>query len=162
MVIQTDSSYNPNWKQFSYNHEKSVLQSSLSSAIIYKMLFMCAMSDIAGLGPGIISHPAAKTCYGNCEKRPQSQWLFSSQGINFLPGKFSDSFFSVDTSMGCSWGGDTNRNRSKWRDICIMYTYIRRSQTAGHNSCSIASGYVSNCSYRLKAHPVTSSCLSSA
>ena len=60
MVIQTDSSYNPNWKQFSYNHEKSVLQSSLSSAyhhgfliIIYKMLFMCAMSDIAGLGQGL-------------------------------------------------------------------------------------------------------------
>ena len=38
----------------------------------------------------------------------------------------------------------------------------RCSQTAGRNSCSIVSGDVSNCSYRLTVHPVTSSRLSSA
>ena len=38
----------------------------------------------------------------------------------------------------------------------------RCSQTAGRNSCSIVSGDVSNCSYRLIVHPVTSSRLSSA
>ena len=38
----------------------------------------------------------------------------------------------------------------------------RRSQTEGRNSCSIVSGNVSNCSYSLKAHPFTSSRLSSA
>ena len=36
------------------------------------------------------------------------------------------------------------------------------SETAGRNSCSIVSGDVSNCSYRLKALPLTSSRLSSA
>ena len=43
-----------------------------------------------------------------------------------------------------------------------VYAVCRRSQTAGRNSCSIVSGDVSNCSYHLKVHPVTSSCLSSA
>ena len=38
----------------------------------------------------------------------------------------------------------------------------QRSQTAGRNSCSIVSGGVSNYSYRLTVHPVTSSRLSSA
>ena len=38
----------------------------------------------------------------------------------------------------------------------------RCSQTAGRNSCSIDSGDVSNCLYRLTVHPVTSSRLSSA
>ena len=38
----------------------------------------------------------------------------------------------------------------------------QRSQTAGGNSCSIVSGDVSNYSYRLTVHPVTSSHLSSA
>ena len=36
------------------------------------------------------------------------------------------------------------------------------SQTAGRNSCSIVSGDVSNCSYRLTVHPVASSRLSRA
>ena len=36
----------------------------------------------------------------------------------------------------------------------------RCSQTAGCNSCSIVSGDVSNCSYRLTVHPLTSSRLS--
>ena len=36
------------------------------------------------------------------------------------------------------------------------------SPAAGCNSCSIVSGHVSNCSYRLTVHPVTSARLSSA
>ena len=36
------------------------------------------------------------------------------------------------------------------------------SQTAGRNSCSIVSGDVTNCSYRLTVHPRRSSRLSSA
>ena len=46
--------------------------------------------------------------------------------------------------------------------IIILLTVCRSYQTAGRNSCSIVSGDVSNCSYRLNAHPVTSSLLSSA
>ena len=52
--------------------------------------------------------------------------------------------------------------------VVIIYTKIllmsvcRCSQTAGHNSCSIVSGDVSNCSYRLTIHLVRSSHLSSA
>ena len=46
--------------------------------------------------------------------------------------------------------------------IILLKSVCRCSQTAGHNSCSIVSGDVSNCSYRLTVHPVTSSCLSSA
>ena len=45
------------------------------------------------------------------------------------------------------------------KSVCLSVR--RRSQTAGHNSCSIVSGDVSNCSYRLTVHPVTSSRLSS-
>ena len=50
----------------------------------------------------------------------------------------------------------------------ILYLYYnspylcRCSQTADRNSCSIDSGDVSNCSYCLTVHPVTSSRLSSA
>ena len=43
-----------------------------------------------------------------------------------------------------------------------LKSVCRRSQTAGRNSCSIVSGDVSNCSYSLKVHPVTSSRLSPA
>ena len=52
--------------------------------------------------------------------------------------------------------------------VCIIYTIIllksvcRCSQTAGCNSCSIVSGNVANCSYRLTVYPVTSSRLNSA
>ena len=45
--------------------------------------------------------------------------------------------------------------------ICLKYV-CRRSQTAGRNSCSIASGDVSNWSNPPKVHPVTNSRLSSA
>ena len=44
----------------------------------------------------------------------------------------------------------------------IILSVCRRSQTAGRHFCSIVSGDVSNCSYRLTIHHVTSSCLSSA
>ena len=43
-----------------------------------------------------------------------------------------------------------------------LKSVCRSQQTASRNSCLIVSGDVSNCSYRLKAHPVTSSRLSSA
>ena len=46
--------------------------------------------------------------------------------------------------------------------IIFLNSVSRRSQTAGSNSCSIVSGNVSNCSYRLTVHPVTSSRLSPA
>ena len=45
--------------------------------------------------------------------------------------------------------------------ICLK-SVCRRSQTAGRNSCTIASGDVSNLSYPPEVHPVTSSRLSSA
>ena len=44
----------------------------------------------------------------------------------------------------------------------VSLSVSRRSQTAGHNSCSIVSGNVSNCSHRLTVYPVTSSRLNSA
>ena len=70
----------------------------------------------------------------------------------------------------------TNEMQVVWLQVCWLYhvwirhiytiillkSVCRRSQTAGRNSCSIVSGDVSNCSYRLKIHPVTSSHLSSA
>ena len=43
----------------------------------------------------------------------------------------------------------------------ILQSICQCSQTAGRNSCSIVSGDISNCSYRLTVHPVTSSRLSS-
>ena len=46
------------------------------------------------------------------------------------------------------------------KSVCL--SICRLSQTAGRNSCSIVSGDVSNWSYRLTVHPVTSSHLSSA
>ena len=46
--------------------------------------------------------------------------------------------------------------------IILLKSVCRCSQTSGRNSCSIVSGYVSNCSHRLAVHPVTSSLLSSA
>ena len=52
-----------------------------------------------------------------------------------------------------------------WVSCSFKYVSLsvsRRSQTAGRNSCSIVSGNVSNCSYRLTVYPVTSSRLSSA
>ena len=51
---------------------------------------------------------------------------------------------------------------------CAIYTIIllksvcRCSQTAGRNSCSIVSGNVYNCLYRLTVYPVPSSRLNSA
>ena len=45
--------------------------------------------------------------------------------------------------------------------IILLKSVCRCSQTAGRNSCSIVSGDVSNCSYRLTVYPVTSSRLSS-
>ena len=36
----------------------------------------------------------------------------------------------------------------------LRLSACRRSQTAGRNSCSIVTGDVSNCSYRLTVHPV--------
>ena len=41
------------------------------------------------------------------------------------------------------------------KSVCL--SVCRCSQTAGRNSCSIVSGDVSNCSYRMRVHPVTSS-----
>ena len=46
--------------------------------------------------------------------------------------------------------------------ISLLKSVCRCSQTAGRNSCSIIAGDVSDCSYRLRVHPVTSSCLSSS
>ena len=46
--------------------------------------------------------------------------------------------------------------------VILLKSVCLRSQTTGRNSCSIVSGDVSNCSYRMKVHPVTSSRLSSA
>ena len=46
--------------------------------------------------------------------------------------------------------------------LSVSLSVCRLSQTTGRNACSIVSGDVSNCSYRLTVHPVTSSCLSSA
>ena len=56
--------------------------------------------------------------------------------------------------------------------VCVIWAYFytiitlislcRCSETAGRNSCSIVSGDVYNCSYRLTVLPVTSSRLSSA
>ena len=40
--------------------------------------------------------------------------------------------------------------------IILLKSVCRCSQTAGRNSCSIVSGNVSNHSYRLTVHPVTS------
>ena len=62
----------------------------------------------------------------------------------------------------------TLESKSKMPEHGYIYTIIllksvcRRSRTAGRNSCSIDSGDVSNCSYRLKVDPVMSSHLSSA
>ena len=47
-------------------------------------------------------------------------------------------------------------------DTIILIKSVEVKQTAGCNSCSIISGDVSNCSYGLKAHLVTSSRLSLA
>ena len=46
--------------------------------------------------------------------------------------------------------------------MILLKSVCRRLQTAGRNSCSIVSGDVSNCSYRLTVHPVTSLRLRSA
>ena len=46
--------------------------------------------------------------------------------------------------------------------IIIIKSVCRCPKTAGRNSCSIVSGDVSNCSYRLTVHPLTSSRVSSA
>ena len=46
--------------------------------------------------------------------------------------------------------------------LSVCLSVCRRSQTAGRNSCSIVSGDVSKCFYRLTVHPVTSSRLSSS
>ena len=46
--------------------------------------------------------------------------------------------------------------------IILLKSVCRCSETAGRNSCSVVSGDVSNCSYRLTVHPVTSSNLSLA
>ena len=60
------------------------------------------------------------------------------------------------------------RNRERFTSGVVRITIILLkslcccSQTAGCNSCSIVSGDVSNCSYRLTVHPVTSLRLSSA
>ena len=69
----------------------------------------------------------------------------------------------------CSWCGlldvSTLDSQVNWYyiyTIILLKSACRRSQTADRNSCSIVSGDVSNCSYRLKVHPVTSSHLSSA
>ena len=45
--------------------------------------------------------------------------------------------------------------------IILLKSVCRSYQTGGRNSCSIVSGDVSNCSYRLKVLPLTSSLLSS-
>ena len=47
-------------------------------------------------------------------------------------------------------------------NIILLKSVCLCSQTVGHNSCSIVSGDVSNCSYCLTVHPVMSSLLSSA
>ena len=44
----------------------------------------------------------------------------------------------------------------------LFKSVCRCSHTRGRNSCSIVSGDVSNCSYRLEVHPLTSSRVSSA
>ena len=46
--------------------------------------------------------------------------------------------------------------------IILLKSVCRCSQTAGRSSCSIVSGNVSNCSYRLTVYPVTSLRLNSA
>ena len=46
--------------------------------------------------------------------------------------------------------------------IILLKSVCRCFQTESRNSCSIVSGNVSNCPYRLTVHPVTSSRLSSA
>ena len=46
--------------------------------------------------------------------------------------------------------------------IILLKSVCLCSQTAGRNSCSIVSGDVSNCSYHLTIHPLTSSRVSSA
>ena len=46
--------------------------------------------------------------------------------------------------------------------IILLKSVCRSSQTAGRNSCSIVSGDVANCSYRLSFLPLTSLRLSSA
>ena len=52
--------------------------------------------------------------------------------------------------------------RNIYTIMCRNKSVCQRSQTAGHNSCSIVSGNVSNCSHHLTVYPVTSSRLSSA
>ena len=83
--------------------------------------------------------------------------------------KFSAILFSVCTNNVIYLSSVYIQSKQTW--YRIIYTIIlfksvcmyvcRCSQTAGRNSCSIVSGDVSNCSYRLTVHPVTSSHLSS-
>ena len=70
--------------------------------------------------------------------------------------------FEISKLAKCC-GNDSNSSLSK--EICknnSKKNVCQCSQTAGRNSCSIVSGDVSNCSYRLTVHFVTSSRLSSA
>ena len=54
------------------------------------------------------------------------------------------------------------RNRYDIYTIILLKSVCRCSQTAGRNYCTIVSGNVSNCSYRLTVYPVRSSRLNSA
>ena len=97
-------------------------------------------------------------------------------GAQWLARQFSQStsreiatFIATHVSSVC----ESNRRvviisalRNSFVHIVVIYTIIliksvwRRSQTAGRNYCTIVSGDVSNCSYRLTVHHLTSSRLS--
>ena len=79
-------------------------------------------------------------------------------------------FNSWEKLQNCCTNGIFKCQKNTITDIIIIIIYTimflksvcQRLQTAGRNSCSIISGNVSNCSYRLTVYHVTSSRLNSA
>ena len=134
-------------------YEKMVLRMNLA-LLLKKLLF--AFCGVAMLD------------FDELQEFPKnSSWATKSDFISDLMGTQNHQKTLYESWLqGCHFGKWTKTRAKPGNQlvytIILLKSVCRRSQTAGHNSCSIVSGDVSNCSYRLTVHPVMSSRLSSA
>ena len=102
--------------------------------------------------------------------RCPSTWTSYSASGNRTPTSLTVSSLTSTWSRhptNCCGSATTAEYCTRWGEkmiytIILLISVCRRSQTTGRNSCSIVSGNISNCSYRLTVYPVTSSRLNSA
>ena len=162
-ILTSDATQYPLWRHFftmSLTGGENMFKCPISHGKIHKIAVRMWESAFLLLGHARVS------CRGHGP--PQEVWrhtggYLSTQHIVHSTARSNAGTLKLHQDGCCQ----CHVQRMLWgqTSICtiiLLKSVCRCSQTAGRNSCSIVLGDVSNCSYRLTVHPVTSSHLSSA